>query len=74
MAESCLVSAPDSAGGSKWLRYTLGRLETDAELGSLERAYQRAAQNPGYSLREMVLSVVGSTAFRFRKASEGEPL
>lgn len=58
--------------GRKWLRYTLGRMESDAERGSLERAYRKAAETAGYSLRDLVLSIVGSTAFRFRAPSPGE--
>jgi hypothetical protein len=58
----------------QWLRYTLGRMESDAEQGSLERAYQKAGETAGYSLRDMVLSIVGSVAFRFRAPSDGEAL
>jgi hypothetical protein len=58
----------------QWLRYTLGRMESDAEQGSLERAYQKAGESAGYSLRDMVLSLVGSVAFRFRTPSAGEAL
>jgi hypothetical protein len=56
----------------QWLRYTLGRMESDAELGSLERAQQRAAETDGYSLREMLLGLVGSVSFRYRTPSAGE--
>jgi Protein of unknown function (DUF1592)/Protein of unknown function (DUF1588)/Protein of unknown function (DUF1595)/Protein of unknown function (DUF1587)/Protein of unknown function (DUF1585) len=56
----------------QWLRYTLGRMESDAEQGSLERAQQRAAQTAGFSLREMLLGIVGSVSFRYRAPSPGE--
>jgi Protein of unknown function (DUF1592)/Protein of unknown function (DUF1588)/Protein of unknown function (DUF1595)/Protein of unknown function (DUF1585)/Protein of unknown function (DUF1587) len=58
----------------QWLRYTLGRMDSDAERGSLERAYQKAGSTPGYSLRDMVISLVGSVSFRFRAPSPGEAL
>jgi hypothetical protein len=58
----------------QWFRYTLGRMESDAELGSLERAQQRAAETTGYSLREMLLGIVGSMSFRYRTPSPGEAL
>ena len=40
----------------------------------LERAYQKAGMTEGYSVRDMVLSIVGSVAFRFRAPSAGEAL
>jgi Protein of unknown function (DUF1592)/Protein of unknown function (DUF1588)/Protein of unknown function (DUF1595)/Protein of unknown function (DUF1587)/Protein of unknown function (DUF1585) len=58
----------------QWTRYMLGRMETSAEQGSLELAYRSAAATSGYSLRDMVLSLLASKALLYRTPSPGEPL
>jgi hypothetical protein len=57
-----------------WYRYSAGRLETSAELGSLQRAYDTGLATPGFSLRDTLTSIVGSTAFLYRTPSPGEML
>jgi hypothetical protein len=56
----------------QWFRYMLGRLETTTEQGSLELAYRAAAQNPGFSIRDMLVSTTRSMAFRSRTVPAGE--
>lgn len=56
----------------QWFRYMLGRMETSTEQGSLELAYRAAAQNPGFSIRDMLLSTTRSMAFRSRAVAAGE--
>ncbi len=59
----------------QWSRYMLGRLESTSDAGSIENAY-KAALSPtaGYSVRDFLLSVVRTKAFRFRTPSAGETL
>jgi hypothetical protein len=57
-----------------WYRYAAGRPETPAELGSLQVAYRAGAATPGFSLRDMLTSLVTSKAFLYRTPSAGEPL
>ena len=59
----------------QWSRYMLGRLETASDAGSIENAY-KAARTPatGYSVRDFLLGVVRTKAFRFRTPSAGETL
>jgi hypothetical protein len=57
-----------------WYRYAAGRTETSAELGSLQIAYRAGAATPGFSLRDMLTSLVGSKAFLYRTPSPGEAL
>jgi hypothetical protein len=56
----------------QWFRYMLGRMESSTEQGSLEVAYRAAAQNPGFSIRDMLLSTTKSMAFRSRTVAAGE--
>jgi hypothetical protein len=56
----------------QWFRYMLGRAETAAEQGSLELAYRAAAQNPDFSIRDMLLSTTRSLSFRARTVADGE--
>ncbi len=58
----------------QWSRYILGRLETDAEAGSMTLAYRKGAATQGYSLRDMLTSFVSSKAFMYRMPSPGEAL
>jgi Protein of unknown function (DUF1592)/Protein of unknown function (DUF1588)/Protein of unknown function (DUF1595)/Protein of unknown function (DUF1587) len=57
-----------------WYRYSAGRPETAAELGSLQIAYRAGAATPGFSLRNMLTSLVTSKAFLYRAPSAGETL
>jgi hypothetical protein len=57
-----------------WLRYGIGRLETTAELGSLQIAYRAGTATPGFSIRNMLTSLLTSEAFLYRTPSVGETL
>jgi hypothetical protein len=57
-----------------WYRYSAGRVETSAELGSLQRAYRAGTAIPGFSIRDSLTSIIGSTAFLYRTPSPGEML
>ena len=63
-----------------WTRYLLGRLETDADAGSLTNAYVSAAYQAdrvtprAFSLRDFLVAVVRTKAFRFRTPAAGEML
>src|SRR5450432_858502 len=58
----------------QWTRYLLGRPETMAEAGSMDLAAQKANATAGYSLRDMVTSLMSSKAFLYRQPSAGETL
>jgi len=58
----------------EWARYSLGRAETTAEVGSLQRAYQKGAATPGYSLTNMLAALFSSKSFMYRAPSPGETL
>lgn len=58
----------------QWTRYMLGRMDGTTEQGSMELAYRAAGAVPGYSLRNMLFTFVGSKAFLYRTPSPGEPL
>ncbi len=58
----------------QWTRYMLGRMETDAEAGSLAIAYQKGALATGFSLRDMLTAFVSSKAFLYRQPTPGEML
>jgi uncharacterized protein DUF1592/uncharacterized protein DUF1588/uncharacterized protein DUF1595/uncharacterized protein DUF1585 len=58
----------------QWTRYLLGRPETMAEAGSMDLAAQKANATAGYSLRDMVTSLLSSKAFLYRQPSAGEAL
>ncbi len=57
-----------------WLRYSFGRLETDADIGSLQIADNKAKATTGYSMRDMLVALVSSKAFMYRTPSPGEQL
>jgi hypothetical protein len=58
----------------QWARYMMGRFETPAEEGSLELALNNAAKTPGFSLRDMLTTLLSSKSFTYRKPSDGEAL
>jgi Protein of unknown function (DUF1588)/Protein of unknown function (DUF1585) len=58
----------------QWTRYMLGRFETPAEQGSLELALNTAGKTPGFSLRDMLTTLLSSKAFLYRAPSAGEAL
>lgn len=63
-----------------WSRYMLGRPEGDADVGALTNAYVSAAYAPdrtakrAFSVKDFLVSIVGTKAFRFRTPSAGETL
>lgn len=63
-----------------WSRYMLGRLEGKEDAGALTNAYVSAAYQPdrtttrAFSIKEFLVSIVGTKAFRFRTPSPGELL
>jgi hypothetical protein len=63
-----------------WTRYLLGRLETDADTASLTNAYVSAAfeadrSTPrAFSVRDFLVALVRTKAFRFRTPAAGEAL
>jgi hypothetical protein len=64
----------------QWTRYMLGRFEGDADVGSLTNAYvsaayaaDRATPRP-FSVRDFLVALVGTKAFRFRTPAAGETL
>jgi hypothetical protein len=71
-----LAALPETAlcTERQWTRYMLGRMETPAEVGSLQLAYQKGAATPGFSLRDMLTALVTSKAYMFRTLSPGETL
>ena len=58
----------------QWTRYILGRPETTAESGSMSVAYQKAAATAGFSIRDLLTTLVQSKAFMYRQPSPGESL
>ncbi len=58
----------------QWTRYLLGRGETAAESGSMSLAFQKAAATNGFSLRDMLATLLTSKAFMYRQPSPGEAL
>jgi hypothetical protein len=58
----------------------LGRPEGDADIGALTNAYVSAAYQPdrtakrSFSVKDFLVSIVGTKAFRFRTPSAGETL
>ncbi|MGA3120492.1 MAG: DUF1592 domain-containing protein [Polyangiaceae bacterium] len=57
-----------------WLRYGIGRIETTAEVGSLQIAYRAGTATTGFSIRNMLTSLLTSEAFLYRTPSVGETL
>ena len=58
----------------QWTRYILGRPETTAESGSMSIAFQKAAATTGFSLRDLMGTLIQSKAFMYRLPSAGEAL
>jgi hypothetical protein len=56
----------------QWFRFVLGRMESGSDQGSVERAYRAGAAVPGFSIRQMLTSLVQTQTFRFRVPSPGE--
>jgi len=56
----------------QWSRYMLGRLEGTPDTGSIENAYKAASTAAGYSVRDFLVSLVKTKAFRLRTPSAGE--
>jgi len=71
-----LAALPETAlcTERQWTRYMLGRMETPAEVGSLQLAYQKGAATAGFSLRDMLTALVTSRAYLYRTLSPGETL
>jgi hypothetical protein len=58
----------------QWARYSLGRLESPAETGSLQAARAKGAAAPGFSIRDMLVTLLSSKAFLYRAPSDGEAI
>jgi hypothetical protein len=58
----------------QWFRYMLGRPEASTEQGSMELAYMTGRATAGYSLRDMLFTMVTSKSFLYRMPSAGEAL
>jgi hypothetical protein len=56
----------------QWFRFVLGRMESPSDEGSMELAYRAGAAIPGFSIRQMLMSLVQAVDFRFRAPSPGE--
>jgi hypothetical protein len=71
-----LAASPEAQAcvARQWTRYMLGRMEDQPDVGSLQAAYHTAATNPGFSLRDMLTSLLSSKAFAMRQRSDGEPM
>ena len=69
-----LAALPETAlcAERQCTRYMLGRKETQAEVGSLQLAYQKGAATAGFSLRDMLTALVTSKAYMYRTLSPGE--
>jgi hypothetical protein len=63
-----------------WARYLLGRPEGEADVGALSNAYVAAAYQADkltarpFSVRDFLVAIAGTKAFRFRASSPGETL
>ncbi len=58
----------------QWTRYILGRMETPADMGSLQLGYHAGAATAGFSVRDMLVALLSSKAFTYRQPSVGESL
>jgi hypothetical protein len=58
----------------QWTRYMLARMETMAEQGSLELALAKGTATTGFSLRDMLTTLVSSKSYMYRTPSPGEQL
>jgi Protein of unknown function (DUF1592)/Protein of unknown function (DUF1588)/Protein of unknown function (DUF1595)/Protein of unknown function (DUF1587) len=63
-----------------WSRFMLGRMDGDADAGAMSNAYLAAAYQPdrltarAFSVKDFLVSIVGTKAFRYRTPSAGETL
>ncbi len=63
-----------------WSRFLLGRMEGGADAGAVSNAYLAAAYGPDpltprpFSIKDFLVAIVGTKAFRFRTPSVGETL
>lgn len=63
-----------------WSRFMLGRMDSDADAGAMSNAYLAAAYQSdrltarAFSVKDFLVSIVGTKAFRFRTPSAGETL
>src|SRR5262249_54336741 len=55
----------------QWFRFALGRLETDADEGSIEAVYRKAGVG-AVGLREVIAAITQSSAFLQRAPAPGE--
>lgn len=71
-----LAASPEAQAcvARQWSRYSLGRMDDQTDLGSLQVAYNAGAATPGFSVRNMLTTLLSSRAFMFRRPSNGEPL
>jgi hypothetical protein len=71
-----LADSPEaqSCVDRQWARYMLGRGETLADAGSLSVAYQKAMATPGFSVRDLMTTLIASKALMYRQPSPGEAL
>lgn len=71
-----LAASPEAQSciDRQWARYSLGRMESAADQGSLQAAFKKGAATAGFSIRDMLVTLLSSKAFMFRQPSEGEPL
>ena len=67
-------SEAQSCVDRQWSRYILGRMETSADTGSLQAAYRTGAATAGFSMRDMLATLLASKAFMYRLPSDGEPI
>lgn len=57
----------------QWFRFALGRIESDADVCSVNDAYQTFSESGG-TIRELLLAIALSEAFRYvRSTAEGAP-
>ena len=63
-----------------WSRFMLGRMDGSVDAGAMSNAYLAAAYQPDritarpFSIRDFLVSLVGTKAFRFRTPTAGETL
>lgn len=63
-----------------WSRFMLGRMDGDADVGAMSNAYLAAAYQTdrltarAFSVKDFLVSIVGTKAFRYRTPSAGETL
>lgn len=56
----------------QWFRHALGRSDSAADEGSIQRAYAAGAADPDFSLRDMLTTLVQTKTFRFRALADYE--